>query len=105
MPQQRLSDGLQCSGKVQTWFDDWDMRGEVTSAMCNGIDGADAVLVRAEGEEGRAAVGDDRVLVPEEWGVFYHGRIATDFARSWTRRILSASARRSSRNRCHRTSP
>ena len=41
----RLHQALCQRGKLTTWFDEIDMHGNITLAMCNGIDQCDAVVV------------------------------------------------------------
>ena len=41
----QLSDGLRCTGDVETWIDQECMNGTLTQAMCDGIDNCDIVLV------------------------------------------------------------
>jgi len=40
-----LNDALLCSTKVDTWFDEDSMRGNLTQSMCKGIDECDIVIV------------------------------------------------------------
>ena len=41
----QLNDALCQRGKLTTWFDETDMHGNITLAMCNGIDQCDVVVV------------------------------------------------------------
>lgn len=41
----QLNDALCRRGTLTTWFDETDMHGNITLAMCNGIDQCDAVVV------------------------------------------------------------
>ena len=40
-----LNNALLCSNQVDTWFDETNMRGNLTQCMCRGIDDADVILI------------------------------------------------------------
>ena len=40
-----LNNALLCSNKVDTWFDEESMSGNLTQCMCKGIDDADVILI------------------------------------------------------------